>query len=147
MWPEPAAGVVPRATPAARRSPPDVPVRPVRGYGMGVAATYSVDRQPATGHPLGKGASPAAIRATLPAEDQAEFDAAYEQALTDAKSSRDLTELFTTLDRWRRLAAVQSEPEVFRRVALRVAALRTGELDPRDEPSAEARAHPGSSPR
>jgi hypothetical protein len=95
-------------------------------------AMYSVDEQPNPGHPLAKGASPAAIRVVLQAGDRAEFDAAYAQALDDAKDSGDLTELFTMLDGWRRVAALTSDPEIFRRVARRAAELHTG--DPADTP-------------
>lgn len=96
---------------------------------------YSVDDEPADGHPLRKGASPAAIRAALPAEDRGDFDADYDKALARAGTSRDLTELFTVLEHWRRLAVLQSEPEVFRRVARRAAELRTGAPRPEDEAS------------
>ena len=105
-------------------------------------AMYSVDEQPVPGHPLAKGASPAAIRVVLSPEDQAEFDAAYAQALDDAKASGDLVELFTTLDRWRRVAALTSDPEVFRRVALRAALRQTPEVGPGDDPVAAAQVLP-----
>ena len=108
-----------------------------------VAATYSAQATSATRHPLAQGASPGAIRASLLTEDQGAFDAAYEQALTEAKSTKDLTELFTTLERWRRLAALQSDPEVFRRVARHAAELHTGEPRPADEPLAATRALTG----
>ena len=105
---------------------------------------YSVDEQPVPGHghPLAKGASPAAIRVVLSPEDRAEFDAAYAQALDDAKASGDLVELFTTLDRWRRVAALTSDPEVFRRVALRAALRQTPEVGPGDDPVAAAQVLP-----
>ncbi|WP_433028846.1 DUF6247 family protein [Actinomycetospora sp. CA-053990] len=103
-------------------------------------AMYSVDEQPVPGHPLAKGASPAAIRVVLSPEDRAEFDAAYAQALDDAKISGDLVELFTTLDRWRRVAALTSDPEVFRRVALRAAMRQSA--DPGDDPVAATQALP-----
>ncbi|MEJ2863599.1 DUF6247 family protein [Actinomycetospora sp. OC33-EN07] len=104
---------------------------------------YSVDDEPARGHPLRKGASPGAIRSALLPEDQAGFDADYEQALTRAGASRDLTELFTVLEHWRRLAVLQSEPEVFRRVARRAAELHTGAPRPEDEPLSVTRSHTG----
>lgn len=107
-----------------------------------MAATYSIDDDPADGHPLRRGAAPAAIRAALPAEDRAGFDADYAQALARAGETRDLTELFTVLEHWRRLAVLQSEPEVFRRVAQRAAGLRTGGAGPADE--AAAAEHPGT---
>lgn len=89
-----------------------------------MTATYSVDDEPAGGHPLRRGASPAAIHAALLPEDRADFDADYERALGRARETRDLTELFTVLERWRRLAVLQSEPEVFRRVAQRAGEVR-----------------------
>lgn len=109
-------------------------------------AMYSVDEQPVPGHPLAKGASPAAIRVVLQPDDRAEFDAAYEQALDEAKASGDLTELFTMLDGWRRVAALTSDPEMFRRVALRAAARHTGDpvgTPTDDEPVAVSQARPG----
>jgi hypothetical protein len=38
------------------------------------------------------------------------------------------------LEHWRRVAALQADPEVFRRVARRAAELLTGEPSPVDEP-------------
>jgi hypothetical protein len=99
-----------------------------------MTATYSVDDEPPGGHPLRRGAAPGAIRAALLPEDHAGFDADYEQALSRARTTLDLTELFTVLEHWRRLAVLQSEPEVFRRVAQRAAELHTGEPRPSDEP-------------
>jgi hypothetical protein len=83
---------------------------------------YSVDEDPVPGrHPLARGASPEAIRSALLTEDQDEFDAAYEAALADARTSLDLTGLFRMLEQWRGIVALQSDPEVFRRVARRAA--------------------------
>ncbi|GAA4916739.1 DUF6247 family protein [Actinomycetospora succinea] len=107
-----------------------------------MTATYSIDDEPAGGHPLRQGASPAAIHAALPPEDRADFDADYAKALDRAGTTRDLTELFTVLEHWRRLAVLQSEPEIFRRVAERAAELRTDEPATED-PAAEAQADPG----
>jgi hypothetical protein len=90
-----------------------------------------------------KGASPGAIRSALLPEDQADFDVDYEQALAQAGTCWDLTELFTVLEHWRRLAVLQSEPEVFRRVARRAAELHTGQPRPEDEPLSVTRAHTG----
>ncbi|MGH3767913.1 MAG: DUF6247 family protein [Pseudonocardiaceae bacterium] len=105
---------------------------------------YSVERDPQPRrHPLAKGASPEAIRSALLPQDQSEFDAAYEAALAEARTSRDLTGLFSMLERWRGIAALQSDPEVFRRVARRVAELLTGQPSPEDEPLAVTRAKAG----
>ena len=71
---------------------------------MGVAATYAINAQPCTDHPLRQGASPHDIRAHLLPEDRDEFDAAYEAGLAEAGVSLDLSELFKTLERWRRKA-------------------------------------------
>jgi hypothetical protein len=102
---------------------------------------YSVDEPaPRDRHPLAKGASPEAIRSALLPEDQPAFDAAYDAALIHARESRDLTELFQMLERWRGLAALQNDPEIFRRVARRAAEKLTGQPSPEDEPLAVTRA-------
>jgi hypothetical protein len=106
-----------------------------------VTATYSVDESAHRDrHPLAKGASPEAIRSALLAEDQAAFDVAYSAALSQARESLDLTDLFRTLERWRGIAALQRDPEVFRRVARRVAESLTGRPSPEDEPLPVTRA-------
>jgi hypothetical protein len=76
-------------------------------------------------------------------EDRAAFDAAYTAALDAARESLDLTTLFETLERWRRVAALQADRENFRRVARRAAELRTGEPVPADEPLSVTRAKAG----
>jgi len=108
-----------------------------------VTAPYPSQEPPTSGHPLRPGASPGAIRAALLAEDRAEFDADYERALTEARQSLDLAELFKTLEQWRRIALLQSNPENFRRVARRAAELLTGQPVPDDEPLAVTRAKAG----
>lgn len=106
-----------------------------------VTAMYSVDQDPGKGrHPLARGASPEAIRSALLPDDQGEFDAAYDAALAEARTDRDLTGLFRMLEHWRGIAALQSEPEVFRRVARRAAEKLTGHPGPDDESLADARA-------
>jgi hypothetical protein len=75
--------------------------------------------------------------------DPADVDPDYEQALARAGTSRDLTELFTVLEHWRRLAVLQSEPEVFRRVACRAAELHIGAPRPEDEPLSVTRSYTG----
>ncbi|MGQ0575194.1 MAG: DUF6247 family protein [Pseudonocardia sp.] len=98
-------------------------------------ATYSVDGPaPRDRHPLAKGASPEAIRSALLPEDQAAFDRAYVTALDEARQSLDLTGLFSMLEGWRGRAALQRDPEVFRRVARRAAEKLTGQASPDDEP-------------
>ncbi|HWN27730.1 MAG TPA: DUF6247 family protein [Actinomycetospora sp.] len=52
------------------------------------------------------------------------------------RASLDLTDLFTVLERWRRLAVVQSDPAGFARLARRAAEKLTGAAPPEDEPLA-----------
>ena len=109
-----------------------------------VTAPYPSQEPPTSGHPLRPGASPGAIRAALLTdEDRAEFDADYERALTEARQSLDLAELFKTLEQWRRIAILQSNPENFRRVARRTAELLTGQPVPDDEPLSVTRTKAG----
>lgn len=113
-------------------------------YGIGVSVMYSADEPPAgRRHPLSKGASPEAIAAALLPEDRAEFLSEYTAALTAARESLDLTSLFQMLEHWRRVAALQADPQVFRRVARRAAQLLTGQPSPEDEPLAVTRQKAG----
>lgn len=106
-----------------------------------VTAMYTVDEPAPRGrNPLAQGASPEAIRSALLPEDQASFDGAYAAALGEARDSLDLTGLFRMLERWRGLAALQRDPEVFRRVARRAAEKLTGHPSPEDEPLTVTRA-------
>lgn len=106
-------------------------------------AMYSVDEERTPRHPLARGASPAAIRAALPPEDQVEFDRALGEAADELKAGLDLVPLFTVLDRWRRIAALQSDPERFARVVRRAAAVTPGQ-DPSDANAAAAEVQPGT---
>jgi hypothetical protein len=117
----------------------------VRGsdYGDGVSAMYSVEDEPVRRHPLAKGASPEAIRSHLLVDDRAEFDAELAATLEATKCSLDLTGLFTMLEQWRRIAALQSDPERFARVVRRAAEELTGQSSPPDEPLAVTRAKAG----
>lgn len=108
-----------------------------------MSATWAFDDNPRAGHPLLPGASPAAIRAGLLPEDRQRFDTAYETALVQAKSSLDLTELFRTLEHWRRLALLQSNPVDYQRVVRRTAEALTGQPTPPDEPLAVTRERAG----
>jgi hypothetical protein len=108
-----------------------------------VSATYAYDDQPTSGHPLRPGASPAAIRARLLPADRERFDVAYEAALTESRRSLELAELFKTLERWRRVALLQSQPDDFRHAVRRAAELRTGRPIPEDEPLEVTRAKAG----
>ena len=93
-----------------------------------------------SGHPLLPGASPAAIRDGLLPSDRGRFDEAYEAALLESRRSLDLTDLFRTLERWRRLAVMQSRPDEYRRAVRRTAELLTGSPSPDDEPFEVTRA-------
>lgn len=104
---------------------------------MRVTVSHEHQQRPA-GHPLRPGASPQAIRAALLPEDRGDFDAAYEAALAAAKTSLDLTELFSTLEHWRRVAALQADREDYRRVVRRAAELLTGQPVAEDEPLARS---------
>jgi hypothetical protein len=108
-----------------------------------VTASYSVDDTPPDGSPLDPGASPAAIRAGLLPEDRDRFDAALDMALREVRTSLDLTDLFTMLERWRRLAVVQSDPAAFARLARRAAEKLTGSAPPEGEPLAVTRTTTG----
>jgi uncharacterized protein DUF6247 len=91
-----------------------------------VTASWLFDEQPGTGDPLLRGASPAAIRDALLPEDGVVFETAYQDALTRARDDLNLTELFHTLERWRRLALLQRDPARFASVARRAAERLTG---------------------
>lgn len=97
----------------------------------------------AAAHPLRPGASPRAIRAALLPEDRADFDAAYDAALAVARTGLDLTELFSVLEHWRRVAVLQDDREDYRRVVRRAAELMTGERVPADEPLSVTRVKAG----
>ncbi|WP_018335596.1 DUF6247 family protein [Actinomycetospora chiangmaiensis] len=99
--------------------------------------------QPERRGSLAKGAQPAAIRAALLPEDQPLFDAAYEQALDQAKRDYDLAALHATLENWRRQAVAQSNPEAFRLMVRRAAAFFSGQPVPENEPFAVTRAKAG----
>lgn len=105
---------------------------------------YSAD-EPASGrrHPLAKGASPEAIAAALLPEDRTTFLDEYTAALAAARDSLDLTGLFEMLEHWRRVAALQADPQVFRHIARRAAHLLTGQPSPQDEPLAVTRQKAG----
>ena len=92
---------------------------------------------------LATGASPAAIRSGLFAEDRPEFDAAYSAALDEARGSNELAPLQDMLKEWRRRAVLQSDPEAFRRSVRRAAEYFTGTPVPDDEPFEVTRAHAG----
>ena len=108
-----------------------------------MTATDAYDEQPADGHPLRPGAAPAAIRAALLPADRDAFDIAFGAALSESRQSLDLGELFRTLEHWRRVAVLQSNPENYRRMVRRVAETLTREPVPADEPMHITRAMAG----
>jgi hypothetical protein len=119
------------------------PSRASPRYGDPVTASWSFDEQPRTGDPLLPGAAPAAIRDALLPEDRAAFETAYEHALTRAREELDLTELFQTLERWRRLALLQRDPARFASIVRRAAERLTGAPVAEDEPLAQTRRRAG----
>jgi Family of unknown function (DUF6247) len=119
------------------------PALDIPRYGDPVTASWSFDEQPRRGDPLLPGAAPAAIRDALLSEDQAAFEAAYQQALTRARDGLDLTELFKVLEHWRRLALLQRDPARFASIARRAAERRTGAPAPDGEPLAQTRRRAG----
>jgi hypothetical protein len=104
---------------------------------------WAYDENPRSGHPLLPGASPAAIRAGLLPADRERFDAAYAEALAQARESLDLTELFRCLEHWRGVALLQSYPADYWQVVRRVAEALTGRPAPDDEPLEVTRARAG----
>jgi hypothetical protein len=96
---------------------------------MSAAAHH--DRAP---HPLVRGASPAVVRGWLLPRDAERFVAEYEAALDDARSSLELGRVHDVVERWRRIAVLQTDPDGYRRTVRRAAELATGEPSPEDEP-------------
>lgn len=89
------------------------------------------------------GASPATIRESLLPDDRTAFDDAYRSALTAARDSLDLTDLFDCLERWRRVAVLQRDPQRFASVVRRAAEALSGVPVPEGEPLAETRRRVG----
>ena len=85
-------------------------------------------------HPLRRGASPATIRSWLLPGDADRFVTAYEAALDEARQSQDLAVVHETVEHWRRLAALQADPDAFRETVRRLAEFATGTPPPGDEP-------------
>ncbi|WP_378737068.1 DUF6247 family protein [Nocardia brasiliensis] len=108
-----------------------------------MTGAYAYDERPSGEHPLRPGASPQDIRSALLPTDRAEFDAEYERALTHARERLDLTELFGTLEHWRRIALLQNDRKSYRQVVRKAAKILTGEEIPEDEPLEVTRAKAG----
>jgi Family of unknown function (DUF6247) len=95
------------------------------------AAAYH-DRAP---HPLVRGASPAVVRQWLLPRDAERFVSEYEAALDDARCSLELGGVHDVVERWRRIAVLQTVPDGYRRTVRRAPILATGEASPEeDEP-------------
>lgn len=108
-----------------------------------MTAQWSLDGGPRSGDPLLPGASPAAIRDALLPDDRTTFDEAYRSALTAARDSLDLTDLFRCLEQWRRAAILQRDPQRFASVVRRAAERLTGAPVPDGEPLEETRRRVG----
>jgi hypothetical protein len=61
-------------------------------------------------------------------EEVGDFDREWRTALARAADTLDLTEVFDTLERWRRIArSTQADPQAHRRMLVTAARLRAGE--------------------
>ena len=60
--------------------------------------------------PVNPGHDPAAIRAALPADDRADFERSYAEALDEAKRTFSLEPVAATLEQWRRRAVLRQSP-------------------------------------
>ncbi|MGH3764035.1 MAG: DUF6247 family protein [Pseudonocardiaceae bacterium] len=78
-------------------------------------------------------ASPAEIRAALISEEQPRFDREYRQALERAAETFSLDELDKTLESWRRIAWMCTDPDRYRQMWRRAAKLYTRADIPADE--------------
>jgi hypothetical protein len=85
-------------------------------------------------HPLARGASPATVRQWLIPHDAARFFTEHEIALDDARASLDLSGVFDVVERWRRIAILQTDPDAYRRTMRLASELATGKPSPDDEP-------------
>lgn len=93
-----------------------------------------------------KDASPREVRAALVPEEQPDFDRQWRKAVTETADSLDLTDLFNTLDSWRRRATITTHlgHEGYRRMLARAdRILRTGEPEPGSVPWSELKAELG----
>lgn len=93
-----------------------------------------------------KDASPREVRAALVPEEQPDFDPQWRKALAEAADSLDLTDVFNTLDSWRRRATITTHlgHDGYRRMLARAEhILRTGERMPGAVPWSELKAELG----
>ncbi|MEO3853665.1 DUF6247 family protein [Acrocarpospora sp. B8E8] len=77
--------------------------------------------------------SPRNIRACLPEDDHAAFDAGYREALRRAADELDLTPVHECVESWRRLAILKADPADYARMMQ--TADRVQQLAERGEPS------------
>ena len=96
--------------------------------------TAALPHHDSAGHPLAAGASPAVIRQWLADRDAQRFVGEYEQAIDEARASLELAPVVEVIERWRRIAILQTDPEAYRRTIRRAAELATGQPSPEDEP-------------
>ena len=101
----------------------DSPRRAVIVVGMTAAAT----------RPPFAAASPAEIRAALVSEERSRFDREYRQALEVAAETFSLEGLEATLESWRRIAWMCTDPDRYRQMWRRAATLYTREDIPAEE--------------
>lgn len=98
------------------------------------AMTAASSHRDSAAHPLASGASPAVIRQWLLPRDARRFVSEYEEAIDEARTSLELATVFEVVERWRRIAILQTDPEAYRRTIRRAAELATGQIPPDDEP-------------
>lgn len=83
---------------------------------------------------LAPGASPRAVADALLPEDRQRFLGEYDRLWVEARTSLDLAPVYDLVERWRGVAALQLDPERYRRSLRRAAERITGETSPDDEP-------------
>lgn len=90
-------------------------------------------------------ASPAEVRAALIPEEADEFDVQWREVMARATETLDLTEVFTTLDSWRRVARLTAATgaQAHRAMYRRAAAALGGEQLPADAPLSAVKAKLG----
>lgn len=108
------------------------------------AATAPEPRHGQGGRPFAD-ASPARVRAALIPEEREQFDAEWRQVMAAATESLDLTEVFATLESWRRIAWITASQgaEAHRAMYRRAAESLTGREIPADEPVIDTKARLG----
>ena len=83
------------------------------------------------------------VREWLLPEDRDRFVGEYEAALDEARRSLELEPVHDVIERWRRIAVLQTDPTAFRRSVRRAAELMTGEPTPDEEPFEVTRSKAG----